>query len=367
MAALSVTAAALALGASAAGATEVGTVYTWGEVDSQTSPIRVPQRVEPLSEVTEVDAGNSSAYALEKNGTVWAWGQNTEGELGNGNTTTSANAVRVGLPSSLKIVSIGEAQNSGMAVDSTGHGWAWGLRGASCNPGASSFAVTPQEIQGLSSVISVQGGEHHSLWLTSKGTVYACGTNAQGQLGVPNISSTSTPVLVPGIGHVVEISAGERTSCARTSNGEIYVWGADNHGQVGNGVFREEVTSPYHVPLPGPASEISCGGNLSSNGHTLALVNGTLYGWGADAYGQVGDGQEEDKPLPVDTGMKFESVVASGISSFGIYHGVLFSWGNHTGGILGTGSVRNALEPEEVEEGVTEVSSTAHVATYLYR
>ncbi|HUA12546.1 MAG TPA: hypothetical protein VMA83_11140 [Solirubrobacteraceae bacterium] len=360
-------AAALALTPSVAYASEAGTVYTWGAVDSQTSPLRFPQRVEPLTEVTEIDAGNSSAYALEKNGTVWAWGQNEDGELGNGTVVSSASAVHVNMPAGVKIVSIGESQDSGLAVDSTGHGWAWGLRGASCNPGANAYTATPQEVQGLGSIVSVQGGEHHSLWLTSSGTIYACGTNAQGQLGVPNLSSTSTPVRVPGLGHVVEISAGERTSCARTSNGEIYVWGADNHGQVGNGQFREEVTSPYHVPLPGPASEISCGGNLPTNGHTLAVVGGTLYGWGADAFGQVGDGAEEDKSLPVDTGMNFETVVASGVSSFGIEDGVLFSWGNHASGILGTGSARDALEPEEVESGVTQVSSTAHIAAYLYR
>ena len=112
----------------------------------------------------------------------------------------------------------------------------------------------------------------------------------------------------------MEVSAGELTSCARTATGEIWDWGGNDNGQLGDGTETDSHV-PVRVPLPGPATEITCGGNLTSDGHNLALVGDELYGWGADQFGQIGDGGDKYKLLPVRTGLEFESVVAAGFSA----------------------------------------------------
>ena len=170
---------------------------------------------------------------------------------------------------------------------------------------------------------------------------------------------------VPGLSEVVEISAGERTSCARTKAGALYDWGANAEGQIGNGEAGKAVSTPYKVPLPGAASEVSCGGNLPSNGHTLALVAGEVYGWGADAKGQIGDGKTYNKLSPVPTGLYFSQVVASGASSYGLEaNGHVFSWGSGFDHSLGRAG--KEVVPGLVDEGVVAVSGTAHDAIDLH-
>src|ERR1019366_4446953 len=136
----------------------------------------VPTEVQGLENVTRIDAGNGSGYALESNATEWAWGENSEGELGNGTKAASYNgAVKVSFPKGVRIVAIGEARYAGIA-----------------------------------SAVAVQGGENHVLWLMADGTVRACGENWNGQLGVgASVPETNVPLEVPGLSEVVEISAGE--------------------------------------------------------------------------------------------------------------------------------------------------------------
>ncbi|HMD57362.1 MAG TPA: hypothetical protein VKG82_07830 [Solirubrobacteraceae bacterium] len=323
-----------------------------------------PTAVRGLEEASIIDASNSSSYALA-DGAVWAWGENAQAQLGIGSRTVDHGAppVKVKIPADVTIVAIGEAENNGFAVDSTGDAWAWGEKegGTMCMRSHAQSIETPVLIPTLSKVVAVQGGEHHTIWLLSNGTVETCGHNAQGQLGVSGIEESSAPVLVPGLSEVEEVSAGERSSCARTKSGAIYDWGADNNGQVGNGETREAVYEPYLVPLPGRATEVSCGGDVTGNGQTLALVNGEVYAWGADHAGQLGDGSRINKLSPVDTGLHFKEVVTSGATSYGLdSSGHVWSWGSAETGDLGTGSKKNSPVPVLVaDENVVAISATA--------
>jgi alpha-tubulin suppressor-like RCC1 family protein len=343
-------------------------VMRWGSFGTPPGS-RTPALVEGLTNVTAIDASNASAYALESNGTVWAWGNNDAGELGvSGLEESPEAAVQVPLPAGVTITSIGEAEFDGIAIDKTGHAWAWGNGGpTACLGELRGREVPPTEVPGISNAVAVQGGGHHTIWLLANGTVEACGGNAQGQLGVSGIEASGTPVQVPGLSNVVEISAAERTSCARTASGAVYDWGANWDGQIGNGKISEGVFAPYHVPLPGPASEVSCGGNVATNDYTLAVVGGQVYGWGADGAGQIGDRSTAVKPSPVATGLHFSYVVASGGTSYGLdASGEVWSWGTAFEGALGTGSGKNALVPHLVDEHVVAISATAHDAIDLH-
>lgn len=357
------TLATIALAVALPASADANAVMRWGSFGTPPGA-PTPTAVEGLSNVTAIDASNASAYALESNGSVWAWGNNRGGQLGNENPEGSPNrAVRVPLPAGVTITSIGEAEFVGFAIASNGHAWTWGEGGPAACLSYGGYFTPPTEVPGIANAVAVQGGGHHTLWLLSNGTVEACGSNAQGQLGVSGIAASDTPVQVPGLSDVVEISAAERTSCARTASGAVYDWGANWEGQIGNGEISEEegVFAPYRVPLPGPATEVSCGGNVRSNDYTLALVGGQVYGWGADGAGQIGDEETGDKPSPVATGLYFSKVVASGGTSYGVDQpGDAWAWGSAFENALGDGKARNTLVPILVDEGVSAISATAH-------
>src|ERR1019366_192540 len=277
----------------------------------------VPTEVQGLENVTRIDAGNGSGYALESNATEWAWGENSEGELGNGTKAASYNgAVKVSFPKGVRIVAIGEARYDGFAIDSTGQGWAWGegAKGVLCTGDGQKKVKSPVRVPGITSAVAVQGGENHVLWLMADGTVRACGENWNGQLGVgASVPETNVPLEVPGLSEVVEISAG---------------------------------------------------GDLTRNGHTMMLVGGVPYGCGDDEEGQVGDGKLVNKYSPTLATrlarVPLTQVVALGEASAGLSAaGVVYTSGSGEWGTLGNGSEASSLDPVEADSKVLEISGTA--------
>jgi alpha-tubulin suppressor-like RCC1 family protein len=346
-------------------------VYHWGSFGGELFP--APVVIAGLEEAVKIDAGNASGFALEPDGTVVAVGNNGHGQLGDGTTEYSETPVRVSFPTGVRIVAIGEAEASGYAIDSTGQGWAWGkATNELCLGKIDESVLEPEKVPGITHALAVQGGGQHVLWLMEDGTVEACGANGEGQLGIgANPVTSASARTIKSLSGVVEISAGEQSSCARTASGSVYDWGSDEHGQVGNGLEQEAVDEPFHVPLPGAASEISCGGSLPSNGHTLALVKGIAYGWGDDASGQLGDGKTVNKLSPAEAvevaSLGLTQVVASGESSIGLAaDGNVEAWGSNASDALGQGKSKpkRSLSPMLVGAGAVEISGTAADGEY---
>jgi len=330
-----------------------------------------------------IDASNSSNYALEcpggvtscpSDGIVMAWGDGLYDQLGNGQTRTALNQpVQVRFPAGVNIVSIGEARDEGFAIDSTGQGWGWGNNGhGSLCIGNGLAQNTPVMIPGLADVIAVQGGQDHVLWLLSDGTVRACGENIFGQLGTGKTANSMVPVRVVGLSNIVQISAGNTTSGAVDSSGDVYMWGYNRKGQTGVGSSKGWVTSPTKVSLPLPAVELSVGGDLIGNGHSLAILNdGTVYAWGDDSSSELGDGKTTNEFTPVQVtvpaGVTFTSVEADGCSSLALdTQGEVYTWGCGPRGQLGAGSVSQASAPLKVDSGVAMISATANNALDLH-
>jgi len=353
-----------------------GAVARWGDYFGAPGNIqRKPGGVAGLANVVAIDASNSSNYALEcaggvsncpTDGTVMAWGDGGLGQLGGGvlpNSQSTAHPVL--FPTDVHIVSIGEAKNEGLAVDSTGQGWGWGANGkGSLCIGNANVQVSPVQIPGLTDVTAVQGGQNHVLWLRADGKVMACGENGFGQLGTGTTNSSMVPVPVMGLSHIVQITAGNTSSGALDGSGNVYMWGFNREGQTGVGSQRF-VSIPTKVKLPLPAVSLSAGGDTVGNGHTIAVLNDhSVYAWGDDSNGQLGDGQKKNEfsPVTVDvpSGVTFTSAVAGGIHSLGLdTHGNVYAWGAGTKGQLGAGSVRQSLSPVKVDSGVDMISATA--------
>jgi alpha-tubulin suppressor-like RCC1 family protein len=356
------------------GVEQPDTVYRWGAYFGGGGTSYTQRRATPvagLSGVEALAASNSSNYALVTGGTVWAWGDGRRDQLGDGSQRSSFTApVQVTFPTGTTITAIGEGFDSGYAVDSTGHGWAWGS-GAMCTADDPDRAI-PEQIPSLSNLVAVSGGGSHVMWLTSSGTVYTCGSNNSGQLGNGNYTTRLVPQQVTGLptgatgDAVVAISAGNNFSTALLANGEVWDWGQGSEGQLGNG-NNADFDVPVQVELPQGtyATQVYAGGDTQSDGQQVAMLDtGEAVAWGVGTFGQLGDGQRasENTPVPISipTGVTFVFVATGGASSYAIdSNGNLWAWGANFNGELSRSNKTPVFEPVEIETGVSIVSATA--------
>jgi alpha-tubulin suppressor-like RCC1 family protein len=287
--------------------TSGGNVYGWGdegygEVGNGINqsytllPAEVVTSSGALANITAISAGENHSLALRNDGTVWAWGSNSEGQLGNNTTTNSNKAIEVLNTSGTalsNIVAIAAGENHSLAVDSSGNLWAWGYNAnGQLGDGTTTNHLEAEEIN-LSgqTVTAVSGGGFYSLAITSTGTALAWGANSYGELGDGTTTNRLTPVAVQNISGVTAIYAGQYHSMAVESNGSVWVWGYNGNGELGNGTFDlSNHTSPTQmsgITAASGANPGSCGGY-----HNL-LVNssGTFTTWANGMYGQLGDAQ----------------------------------------------------------------------------
>jgi hypothetical protein len=337
-----------------------------GFYDQTTSPatLKLP------GTVAEVGTSNSTEYALLANGSVYAWGMGTNGQLGNGGLVNSFDKpVLVHFPAGVKIAFLATdamPYDSALAVDTRGHPWGWGdnSRGEFCLGNAKIYS-TPVEIP-LSNVTTLAGANGHALY-DAGGTVYGCGDNLRGDLGDGNLAASMVPVQVTGLGpHVVKLVAAFANSGALLSNGEYFDWGYDQYGQLGNGEFSSGSDVPVQVGLQAPVAQVAQGGSIWANGQTLALLtDGTLWSWGANFSYQLGDGTTTMKASPVQIypppGVVYQSLATGSGTGYGVTaDGKVYAWGANYAGQVGNGTTTVTAAPVVVATGATSVSSTAN-------
>ncbi|MBV8195513.1 MAG: hypothetical protein JOY80_08285 [Candidatus Dormibacteraeota bacterium] len=306
-----------------------GNVLAWGDNqygelgNGTTDDQAVPTRVSGLAGVTAIAAapadelGSEHSLALESNGTVWAWGDNLFGEVGDGSTTERNSPVQVhGLSDVTAIAAGGEFS---LALKGDGSIWAWGdnregklgigidnsPRGCAVEGGRESYpcATTPVRILALAGVVALAAGATHSLAVRGDGGVWAWGDSTHGELGVGDAANAGgvdaccdVPTRVPGLPAVTAVAAGDFSSLALTARGTVLSWGDNSTGELGDGTTTERDT-PVLIPGLTDVRAISMGSSQS-----LALVSaGTVVGWGDNSEGQLGDGTstERETPFPV--------------------------------------------------------------------
>jgi alpha-tubulin suppressor-like RCC1 family protein len=364
-------AAVVIVGGPAQGSTG-GTIKHWGEMGA-CGPHLSPATLSLPAPVAEVGSSNSTQYALLTNGTVYAWGLGTDGQLGNGGTANSCNVpVQVKFPAGVTIASIPAdvmPYNSAFAVDTTGHVWAWGLNaGGEFCLGNTKQYTTPVELPSPITHVSTLAGALNHASYDAGGTVYSCGASQYGALGDGSTQPSTTPVKVTGLGGqlVASLVASWGDTGAVLSDGKYYDWGYDGAGQLGDGTIGTSSDVPVRVSLPDPVTQAAQGGSLASNGQTLVLLSdGSLYAWGNDAFYQLGDGKTASEDLPEKilppAGVTYRVLATGGSTSYAITTtGSVYAWGNNAVGQVGDGSTTTAKRPVEViKSGATTISSTA--------
>jgi alpha-tubulin suppressor-like RCC1 family protein len=275
----------------------------------------------------KIAAGYWHTVAVKSDGSVWTWGNNSDGQLGTGDYITRTVPAKVTPIKSVIAVAAGDYHT--LALRNDGTVWSWGYNNyGQLGDGTVNVASdTPILVKNLSGIISIAAGAGHSIALRNDGTVWAWGNNIDGQLGNGSTVNSNLPVQVSGLSGMTAISAGWLHSVALRSNGTVWAWGANSDGQLGNNTLITPQTTPAQVSNLSGVTAIAAGGY-----HTVSLKSdSTVWTWGKNDNGQLGNGTIFQSSLPVEA-MALNGVTA--IAAGGAYTVALKSdfkvwmWGN---------------------------------------
>ncbi|MDQ0114055.1 RCC1 domain-containing protein [Paenibacillus harenae] len=261
-----------------------GTVWAWGNneygvLGEDSYSIRLtPVQVQGLSSIVSIDASGQHNLALKSDGTVWAWGLNNAGQLGNGTTTDHLTYFHT--PAQVRDLDsvTAVAAGDGLSLVLKSDGTVWQIQS------------TPVQVQGLDSVVSIAAGGGHSLAVKSDGALWVWGYNYYGQLGDGSTTDRDTPIQLQGLSSVAAIAADEWHSLALKSDGTVWAWGCIPKGGDCYEYEPDIRTTPFQVQDLSSAVGIAEGFE-----HSLAVKSdGTVWAWGENRFGQLGDGSTTD-------------------------------------------------------------------------
>jgi alpha-tubulin suppressor-like RCC1 family protein len=358
------------------------TLFSWGyNTNGAVGDETTIFRCSPVSVVggftnwCQIDAGGAFALGVRTNCTLWSWGSGAQGRLGNGTTInrSSPGLVEGGFTDWCQATA-GFAHS--VAVRTNGTTWAWGgnLYGALGDGTLISRSSPVSVVGGFTDWCQVSAGTGFSLGLRSNCTIWAWGSNGSGRLGDGTVTCQSSPVsVVGGFTDWCQVSAGSAHGIGLRTNGSLWAWGSNGSGRLGDNTTTNR-SSPVSV-VGGFTDwcQVSAG-----TAHSSALkCDGTAWGWGYNLYGAVGDGtlgfgEAKSSPVSVVGGFTDWCQVSAGCDrSFAIRtNGSLWAWGQNTGstaatGALADGSTINRASPVSVVGGITNWSAVSTATTTL--
>jgi uncharacterized repeat protein (TIGR01451 family) len=345
-----------------------GTVWVWGTGDNgqlgdgnSGSGVRAvtPVQVAGLEAVDMIADGNGFVYAVKNDGTVWGWGLNSLGQLGDGTTMDRPRPVQAKGLTNVKGVDAGDFY--GAAVKTDGTVWHWGASQAliSNNFGTN---PTPLQLNGIADVSAIAAGGNHLLMLKTDKTVWGIGANDMGQLGDGSSTKRNTPVQVAGLSNVGRIAAGGEFGLALKEDGTVWAWGLNRNGQLGPGGgsmdFSPHPNAVQVTGLPAGIKSIAAGPDFC-----LAIASdGTIWSWGNNSDFQLGQGNQvidNATPKQIPNFGNVAAVAAGSNHSVALKtDGSVWCWGANTEGQCGDGSTTMRFTPARVS-GLETVSSPA--------
>ena len=326
-----------------------------------------------------LSSGNGHSIGIKTDGTLWAWGVNTYGQLGDGTNTNSNRAVQIGLDTNWKLVCCGNFFS--MAIKSNGTLWAWGFNYyGELGDGTKENKNYPIQIGTETNWKTLSCGPLHVLAIKTNGSLWAWGSNILGgpvknnplQIGIGSSwtdVATSNAISLAinedgtlwGIYETWNVSgyfmskvdsdatwhklaAGDKHVLAIKTNGTLWTWGDNNYGQLGDGTLNSRNTKLTQVGFDRNWAMVS--GGLR---HSLALkTDGTLWAFGSNYNGQLGDPSlgTMNTPTPIGQSTDWLMIVAAGFNGYGIKKdGRIWGWGMNSSGELGDSTYIDKVVP----------------------
>ncbi|WP_425605035.1 InlB B-repeat-containing protein [Bombiscardovia apis] len=333
-----------------------GRIYAWGKNDSgqlgdgSTNNHVVPMVVNTPAGVKyrQVVAGPNTSFALGSDNHWYAWGANTSGQLGNGTTTNQLTPVAISMPTGVgAYTQISPGENHTLALGDDGTAYAWGANtNGQLGNNTTISSLSPVKVQipaGAFQFTSVSAGSSHSIATGDNGLAYAWGSNQYGQIGsvfitVGDRSQVPVEVQLPvGLSKSKQATASANWSIGIGDNGRIITWGYNGQNQLGNGNTVNQ-SLPAEAQLPASLTFTSVKPKANS---TIAIANtGQIYAWGANTAGQLGNGNQNNQPSPVAVNPKPGTTFAQLHTGYNHTIGVdtsgnIWAWGDNASGQLG--------------------------------
>jgi alpha-tubulin suppressor-like RCC1 family protein len=339
-----------------------GLTWSWGgNTSGQLGTNNLTDRSSPVSVVggfvnwCQISTGVHS-IGVRTDGTAWVWGCNNCGQLGDGTTTVKSSPVSVvgGFTDWCQVSAIG---GHSLGVRTNGTVWAWGFNGCG--------RLGDNTVTDRSSPVSVVGGFTdwrqisagylHSLGLRTNGTAWDWGGNIVGQLGDNTTTNRSSPVsVVGGFTDWCQVSAGRYHSLAVRTNGTAWAWGSNSSGRLGDNTVSNRSSPVSVVGNFADWCQVSAGDN-----HSLGVrTDGTAWAWGSNSSGKLGDNSitVRSSPVSVVGGFTNWCQVSAGLThSLGVRtNGTAWAWGLNIYGRLGDNTVTSRISPVSVVGGFTD-------------
>jgi alpha-tubulin suppressor-like RCC1 family protein len=326
-------------------------LYCWGKnTDGQlgigpASAQNTPQRVGSSTSWSSVSAGSAFTCARHESGSLYCWGNGASGQLGLGDFDDRNTPKKV--VTTIKDWASVDASGSHVcARRAAGSIYCWGNNGSGelgQGAGNPDDRSTPGKVGTSTSWKSVSTGGAATCALHENAAIYCWGSNGQGHLGIGNVGDKSSPTKIPAPTKWTSVSVGQLHTCARHATGSLYCWGYNNDGQLGTG--GGGFSSKYTPQKVGTST--SWTGVTAGSSHTCAKhSSGSLYCWGLGTGGRLGTGDGASKPSPakVGTSTSWTTVSAGGMHTCALLSsGSAYCWGTNSSGQLGTSGGPSAV------------------------
>ncbi len=315
-----------------------GTLWAWGNnvygqlgdgttVAKDTST----QEATAATDWSSIAVGIGHTAALKSDDTLWAWGYNFSGQLGDGTTVDKDTPTQIG-STTWSAITAGTEYTVGIKSDGTL--WAWGHNAlGQLGDGTVVNKDIPTQIGSATNWSTVAAGGHHTVGIKSDGTLWAWGYNPRGQLGDGTNVSKNTPTQI-GSATWSAITAGFEHTVGIKSDGTLWAWGGNRGGQLGDGT---DISKDIPTQI-GSATWSTVDGGFEQ---TMAIdKDGALWAWGSNSSGQLGDGTDVSKDTPTQIGSTTWTAIASGVEHTAAIKpdGTLWIWGDNEYGQLGLGA-----------------------------